>query len=118
MAVTVDVWTHFKFHNNFLTQFIFILLKFKIKVKNYGQFQGPYLQNFTFFIAYERAQLPRGLCYNKPEMIARDKLSRLLGPFISYKENELLWIWLLCQMLLKNYVHDLRLSLKAIPNLV
>jgi hypothetical protein len=29
-----------------------------------------------------------GLHYNKLKMLIRDKCSSLLGPFISYKENE------------------------------
>ncbi len=32
------------------------------------------------------------LCYTRLEMLARDECSSLLGPFISYEENEVLWI--------------------------
>ncbi len=40
------------------------------------------------------------LQYSKLEMIIRYKNSSLLGPFVSYKENEVLWIW--CQNLIRN----------------
>ncbi len=48
-----------------------------------------YLHNLPMSPISERL-----LHYTKPERLARaDKHSSLLGPFLSYEENEELWIW-------------------------
>ncbi len=54
---------------------------------------GPFSQNFIFFIIYKCAQQARVLHYTRLESLARDKSSSPLGPFVSYEENEVLWIW-------------------------
>ncbi len=49
----------------------------------------PYLH---FFVTYEWAQWARILHYATLERLARNKQSSLLSPFVSYEENEVLWI--------------------------
>jgi hypothetical protein len=58
----------------------------------YGIFtsQDPYLLHFIFFETDERAQKANALHYTHLQMFARDKYSSLLGPWESYKENEML----------------------------
>jgi hypothetical protein len=51
-----------------------------------------YSQHFIFFETYERAQKANALHYTHIQRFARDKYSSLLGPWESYKENEMLWI--------------------------
>ncbi len=53
--------------------------------------QIPYSQHLIFFITYECAQLARVLDYATSERLANDKHSSLLGPFVNYEENEVLW---------------------------
>ncbi len=55
-------------------------------------YQGPYSQNLIFFVTYEWAQYVSVLHHTKLEKIVRDKLSSLLGLFVSYEENEMFWI--------------------------
>jgi hypothetical protein len=50
---------------------------------------GSYSQNFIFFITYKWAQLAREFLYTRLEMLPNDCL---LGPFVSYRENEMLQI--------------------------
>ncbi len=38
------------------------------------------------------------LGYSKLDMVGRDKHSSLLGPFVSYEENKVLWPWLPAQL--------------------
>jgi hypothetical protein len=52
--------------------------------------QEQYSQHFIFFLTYEHFEEARLLYYTRPEKLAIDKQSSLLGPFISYKENEML----------------------------
>jgi hypothetical protein len=52
----------------------------------------PFSQRFIFFITYEWYQYARVLNYTKLERLASDKHFSLLGPFISYKENEVFLI--------------------------
>ncbi len=54
--------------------------------------QGLYSQPFILFLTYEWDQKARVLHYIKVERLATDKYTTLLDPFISYKENEVLWI--------------------------
>ncbi len=54
-----------------------------------------YYQHFILFLAHKWAQKARVLHYAKAERLDRDKHSCLFSPFVSYKENELLWIWYL-----------------------
>ncbi len=53
---------------------------------------GTVFKHFIFFVTYIRAQYARILHYSKLERLVSDKNSSLLRPFISYEENELLWI--------------------------
>ncbi len=55
-------------------------------------FLGIYSQDFIFFETYEWAQLSSVLHYTRLEKLARNKHSSLLGSFINYEENEVLWI--------------------------
>ncbi len=48
-----------------------------------------YLQHFILFVTQEWARL---LHYTMLERLATEKHSGLLGPFLSYEENEVLWI--------------------------
>ncbi len=47
-----------------------------------------YSQDFILFANYEWAKQAKVLHNNRIEWIASDKHARLLGPFVSYKENE------------------------------
>jgi hypothetical protein len=51
---------------------------------------GPYSQHF--FVTYEWTLYAKALLCTRPERIASDQHSRLLGPFMSYWENTVLWI--------------------------
>jgi hypothetical protein len=51
---------------------------------------GPYSENFIFFVTYDWAQQALVLHYTGLERLARDKHFKLLGPFVSYEENEVL----------------------------
>jgi hypothetical protein len=50
--------------------------------------QGPYSQHSIFCVTYKWVQKARVLHYPRVERLARDENPSLLGPFISYKENE------------------------------
>ncbi len=52
--------------------------------------QGPCSQHFIFFETYEWTQLARVFQYTRLERLSEVKCSGLFGPFISYKENEVL----------------------------
>ncbi len=54
--------------------------------------QGLYSQHFILIMTYEWAQEARMFHYYKLDRLARDKHSRVLGPLISFKENEVLRI--------------------------
>jgi hypothetical protein len=54
-------------------------------------------QHFIFFVAYEWAQIARVFHYARIQKLAGDKHSCLSGLFISYEENEGLWIYLRAQ---------------------
>ncbi len=56
---------------------------------------GLYSQHFIFFVTYEWTKKARMLHYAGLESLARDKYSSLLGPFVSYEENDVLWKFLL-----------------------
>jgi hypothetical protein len=60
--------------------------------KSKGKIQGPYSQNFIFFVTYEWVQLARIVYRAKLERLASDKLFSLLDAFISYEENEVFGI--------------------------
>ncbi len=47
---------------------------------------GTVLQHFIFFLTYVWAQYAEALDYTRSERPARDKHSRLLGQFVSYKK--------------------------------
>jgi len=49
---------------------------------------GLYSQHFIFFITYKGAQKARALHYNRLERLTGDRPSGLLGPLISYEDNE------------------------------
>ncbi len=53
---------------------------------------GTYWKHFIFFMIYESVQKARLLHTVKLERLDKDKHSSLLGPFLSYEENEVLWI--------------------------
>jgi hypothetical protein len=55
---------------------------------------GIVFTTLIFFVTYHWTQQARVLHYTRLERLARDKHSSLLGPFVSYEENEVLWIWL------------------------
>ncbi len=59
--------------------------------------QGPYSQNFIFFITYKGAQYARVFVRGKPLLSSQMLQYSLLGPFVSYKGNEVFWIWQHCQ---------------------
>jgi hypothetical protein len=50
---------------------------------------GSCSQYFIFFVSFR----PKKLRINRLVRLARDKYSGLLGPFISYEENEVFYIW-------------------------
>ncbi len=54
-----------------------------------------YYQHFIFSVTYKWAQKARVLHNTKPERLAKDNHSNLFSPFVSYDENELLWLWYL-----------------------
>ncbi len=54
------------------------------------ELQGPFSQNYIFFVTYEFAKKAGVLHYMKAEMLVSEKHTSLLGPFISYEENEVL----------------------------
>ncbi len=56
-------------------------------------------QHFIFFVSYEWVQLAWTLNYARLERLARNKQFSLLGTFVSYKINEVLWIRLLLLLL-------------------
>jgi hypothetical protein len=53
--------------------------------------QGMYSQHFIFFITYKLAQ-SRVLDHNRLDMRVWDKHSSLFDSFVSYKENEVMWM--------------------------
>jgi hypothetical protein len=52
--------------------------------------QGLYSQHFIFTVTYEWAKETRMIHYIWLEGVAKDKDSSLLGPLVSYEENEVL----------------------------
>ncbi len=52
-----------------------------------------YLQHFILFVTYEWAQQPKVFVPGKTFQPSALKQTSLLGPFISYKENEVLLTW-------------------------
>ncbi len=57
--------------------------------------QGPYSEHSILFVSYEYFQQARVLDYTWPEKHPGDKHSNLSGPFVTCKENKVLWIWTL-----------------------
>ena len=55
--------------------------------------QGLYSQTFIFLLTCEMGPIDYLLHYTKLEMFARENCSSLLSPFVSWEENEALWIW-------------------------
>ncbi len=55
------------------------------------QCHGFNLQHFIFSVTYECVQEIRMIHYIWLEGVAKDKDSSLLGPLVSYEENEMLW---------------------------
>jgi hypothetical protein len=51
---------------------------------------GTVLTTFISVLAYELVQHVRAFHFTRLERLARDKRTSLLGPFVSYKENEVL----------------------------
>jgi hypothetical protein len=71
------------------------LLKMQLFGCNSGsvsKYLGPYSQHFIFFVAYKWADKPE--CYITQCL----KVLLLIGPFVSYKLNEVLWIRLLLHL--------------------
>ncbi len=56
-----------------------------------GKTQESYSQHLIFIVTYKRAKKVRVLNYTRLEKLASDKHSSLLGRFVSYKENVLLF---------------------------
>jgi hypothetical protein len=56
---------------------------------------GPYSHHLIYFISNEWAQYTRVFHCIGPERFASNKHLSLLGSFVSFKENEVFWIWLL-----------------------
>ncbi len=54
--------------------------------------QRPYFQNFSFFVTEERSRWASEFHHTRAERLVSEKHSSLLSPFVSYKENEVLWI--------------------------
>ncbi len=54
--------------------------------------QWPYSQHSIFFVTYESAQYARLLHNSRLKRLTSDKHSNLLGQFLSYEENVVLWI--------------------------
>ncbi len=52
------------------------------------------IQNSSFSLYFQHGPNNLVLKYNMGEMLARDKHSSLSGPFVIYKVNEVLSIWL------------------------
>ncbi len=55
---------------------------------------GLYRQHLIFFVTYKSAQLARTVHYTRLESLTRGEHSSLLGPFLSYKQIEVLRKWL------------------------
>jgi hypothetical protein len=53
---------------------------------------GPYSQQFNLFVTYKLTQKARALNYSWLEKLVREEHSSLLEQFISYEDNEVLWI--------------------------
>jgi hypothetical protein len=53
---------------------------------------GPYSQHFIFIVTYEQTLKARVLYTTKLERLGGYKHSSLLDLFVSYEENEVLWI--------------------------
>ncbi len=70
------------------------LLSYKENEVLFIWLSGPYSQHFFFFVNDEWAQKARVLHYSEVEKACQGKYFSLLGPLISYKENEALFIWL------------------------
>ncbi len=51
--------------------------------------------HFIFFVTYDWAQKARVFVTGKPFWPTVVQLSSLLGQYISYEENEVLWMWYL-----------------------
>jgi hypothetical protein len=54
---------------------------------------GPYSQHFSSVVTYELDQSFRVFATTKPFQPFVMKHFSLVDPFVSYDENELLWIW-------------------------
>jgi hypothetical protein len=54
-------------------------------VEGHGQYY-----NTSFFVTYKWTLYARVLHYGRLQRRARDKQSSLVGPFVSYEENEML----------------------------
>jgi len=53
---------------------------------------GLYSQHFIFFVTFYWAQKARVVYYTRLERLVRDKHSSLVGPLISFKRNEVLYV--------------------------
>ncbi len=51
---------------------------------------GSYLQHFILFVTFECDHYAGVLHYQRLQMLARDKHSNLLDPFVIYRENKAL----------------------------
>ncbi len=54
--------------------------------------QVPHSQHSIFFVTYESAQKARLFHNTKLKRLTSNKHPNLLGQFLSYEENEVLWI--------------------------
>jgi hypothetical protein len=51
------------------------------------------LKHFIFLVTDKWVWQAGVLHFTRIERLAKDNHDSLMGPFVSYKENELLWIW-------------------------
>ncbi len=65
---------------------------FAIKNRNVVNMR-PYTKSFVFFEAFDWTQKARVLDYTRQEILTMNKHSCFLGLLVSYKDNEVLWMW-------------------------
>jgi hypothetical protein len=70
--------------------------------------QVPCSQHSIFFVTYKSAQKAKLFHNTKLERLTIDKHSNLFGQFLSYEENEVLWIRTLETRLLKHFITFLK----------
>ncbi len=73
---------------------------------------GTDSQYFIYFATYKWAKYARALDYTRLKRFASYKHSTLLGLFVGWEGNEVLWIWLqaLSTAFFQNYTNQVILS--------